>query len=90
MRSAEHLATVRQHRVDCLGMADQLLVAQLGQAARPATSRSDASIRAETTKKIKTLGQTGKAREAVSALAQMARLGRSLLSSAEWHHGCSD
>ena len=48
---------------------------QIGQVPRPATSRSDASIRAETTRRIKTLGETGRARDAVSALAQMARLG---------------
>ena len=35
----------------------------------------DAGVRAEVTKRIKLLGESGRAREAVSELAQMARLG---------------
>ena len=37
--------------------------------------RKAAGVRAEVTKRIKALGETGRAREAVSELAQMARLG---------------
>ena len=42
----------------------------------PAPQHSkDAGIRAEVTKRIKHLGEAGKARDAVGELAQMARLG---------------
>ena len=47
---------------------------QLGQAQRPVT-RDHRETRALVTRKIKQLGETGRAREAVSELAQMARIG---------------